>query len=456
VKPAPGLARQHSLWLAAAFIGIELLTVLAFSWLVMLPMGRRSADDLAGLMVLSAQTWAELPPGTRPSFEAELREHHALQIRPDVPGLSVDEWHPPFFWLLEAALTRRAATEPHLIRRAEADGQTWYWARLPAGGGTLAVGLAAARIDSQPLTALVIALLAGLVLAVALAAVLARRLAAPLERLEEASERIGEGRDPAPLPETGPREIAALSRRFNTMAREVRELLSARTTLLAGISHDLRTPLARLRLALEMLRLQPTDALLQGMERDLDQMNQLIGNVLDLARGLAHEAPRRVDLAELLRQLAAEQSDGARPVRVQCSRCERTVPVMALRRALGNLLQNAQRYAPEGPVDLVCEPLGLRCRLGVLDRGPGIAPDQVEAMFQPFQRLEPSRSPVTGGSGLGLAIVRELARANGWQVELLPREGGGLAAWLELPAEAEPAADGQGAASASQGARGRG
>jgi signal transduction histidine kinase len=109
-----------------------------------------------------------------------------------------------------------------------------------------------------------------------------------------------------------------------------------------------------------------------------------------------------------------------------------------------SLLQNAQRYAPEGPVDLVCEPLGPRCRLGVLDRGPGIAPDQVEAMFQPFQRLEPSRSPVTGGSGLGLAIVRELARANGWQVELLPREGGGLAAWLELPAEAAPAADGEG------------
>jgi two-component system osmolarity sensor histidine kinase EnvZ len=97
------------------------------------------------------------------------------------------------------------------------------------------------------------------------------------------------------------------------------------------------------------------------------------------------------------------------------------------------LLQNALRHAPEGEIELVCEASPQRCRIGVLDRGPGIPSEQIEAMFQPFQRLETSRSPATGGSGLGLAIVRELARANGWQAQLQPREGGGLAAWLDLP-----------------------
>lgn len=428
----PGLAQQYRLWLALAFIGIELLAVLSFVWLVMLPMGRRSADDLAGLMVLSAQTWAELPPSTRPAFEVELQTRHALQIRTAFDGVGVDEWHPPFYYLLESALARRTGEAQHLIRRADADGTMRFWVRLPAGGGELAVGVSDAKVQTQPVAALFLSLLAGGAVAWWLAGLLARRLAAPLARLEEASARIGEGQDPAPLPETGPREIAALSRRFNTMAQQVRDLLSARTTLLAGISHDLRTPLTRMRLALEMLREQPGERLIGGLERDLEQMNQLIGTVLELARGLAHEPPQTTDVAALLRALAAEQGTPTRPVTVHCAACERAVPVLALRRALGNLLQNALRYAPDGEVELVCETDGPRCRLGVLDRGPGIAPGQVDAMFQPFHRGEPSRSPVTGGSGLGLAIVRELARANGWEVRLLPREGGGLAAWLEL------------------------
>ncbi len=434
-----GLAQLYRRWLVLALMGMELLVVLAFAWWVMLPMARRSADDLAGLMLLSAQTWTELPPDTRPAFAAELRERHALQIRPAVTGDSVDEWHPPFYYLLESALTRRAAAQPHLIRRTEADGQVWFWARLPAGGGQLAVGVSAARIDTQPLIALFITLLAGLALAAGVSVLLARRLVAPLARLEDASARIGQGQSPEPLPEDGPREIAALSRRFNTMANQVYELLSARTTLLAGISHDLRTPLTRLRLGLEMLRTQPSERLFAGIERDVEQMNALIGDVLDLARGLAHEPARQVDISALMQALAAEQGTPERPVVVHCSSGERAVPVQALRRALGNLLQNALRYAPDGPVDLVCDAGATGCRLGVLDRGPGIAPDQVETLFQPFQRGEPSRSPVTGGSGLGLAIVRKLARANGWRVQLLPREGGGLAAWLELPAEGSEA-----------------
>ncbi|MDG5978452.1 integral membrane sensor signal transduction histidine kinase [Hydrogenophaga taeniospiralis CCUG 15921] len=432
MKPATGLVRQHTVLLASAFIAIELLVVLAFVWLVMLPLARRSADDLAGLMVLSAQTWAELPPATRPAFETELRLRQALRIQPDVAGVSQAEWHPPFFYLLEEALVRRVSPERHLIRTTDAAGDDWFWARLPAGGGTLAVGLSSERINSRPLAVLLIGLAAGLAVAVGLALLLARRVVAPLARLEQASAQLGQGEAPALLPETGPREIVALSRRFNTMAVQVRELLSARTTLLAGVSHDLRTPLARMRLALEMLRTQPSASLLDRLERDMELMDQLIGNVLDLARGLAHEPATPVDLAALLQALASEHSTAACLVQVRCPPCVRAVPALSLRRALGNLLQNALRYAPSCPVELVCEQDGAECRLGVLDRGPGIPADQVEAMFHPFQRLEPSRSPKTGGSGLGLAIVRELAQANGWRVSLSPRPGGGMQAWVVL------------------------
>ncbi|MDP2169080.1 MAG: ATP-binding protein [Rhodocyclaceae bacterium] len=450
------LARQNTLLLAAAFILIELLAALALSVYLILPLARRSADDLASLMILSAQTWAELPPQTRVDFEFELLANHALALRAESPGVGIDEWHPPYFYLLEDALAHRSGTRQHLVRENVGDA-TWYWAYLPAGHGHLAVGLSQQRIGAQPWAALLIALLGGLALASGVAVWLARRITAPLARLEEAAKRIGQGESPELLPETGPTELAALADRFNAMARQVRELLQARTTLLVGVSHDLRTPLARMRLALELLKLAPTPAprnspgrpksflpleggterseglrggLITQLENDIDEMNGLIGSLLDLARGLEREPPVTLDLVEWLSDLAADFSTPERAVSVHCPPCQRAVPPRALRRAIGNLLQNALRHAPAAPVELVCEADDTQCRIGVLDRGPGIPPDQIEAMFQPFHRLDPSRNPATGGAGLGLAIVRELARANHWEVRLEPRPGGGLAAWL--------------------------
>jgi two-component system osmolarity sensor histidine kinase EnvZ len=278
-----------------------------------------------------------------------------------------------------------------------------------------------------------LALLVGLGLAVSVAFWLARRLTQPLARLEAASALIGQGGHPLMLAETGPRELVSLSRRFNAMAQQVSDLLAARTTLLAGVSHDLRTPLARMRLALEMLKDAPNPALIERLERDIDHMNRLIGNVLELARGLQQEPPVDTDLSDFLQQIAADFSTPSSPVTLTCPPGHWPVAPTALQRAVGNLLQNAQRYAPGTPVALVARFENKHCHIGVLDRGPGIPPAQREAVFQPFHRLDASRSPATGGSGLGLAIVRELARANGWRVSLTDNPGGGLQAWLELP-----------------------
>jgi two-component system osmolarity sensor histidine kinase EnvZ len=233
-----------------------------------------------------------------------------------------------------------------------------------------------------------------------------------------------------------------LSRHFNAMVGQVNELMSTRTTLLAGISHDLRTPLARMRLAVEIMREQPQPQLLDRLDAEIEKTNRLIGEVLDLARGLAHEPPETIELRPLLERLAQDHATPATPVHVDAA-VERLVAApQALARALGNLLQNSQRHAAGRPVDLVVQAAAGGVRLGVLDRGPGIPPDRVGQMLQPFQRLETSRSRATGGSGLGLAIVNELARANGWTLELSARPGGGLAAWLQVPAPpaAAPAA----------------
>lgn len=410
---------------------LELLVAAALIAFLIQPLARRSADDLAGIMILAAQTWAELPPETRADFELELLKSHGLAMRAELPGSGLDEWHPPYFYLLEDALARRIGAGQHLARE-EVGGVVWYWTSLPAGDRRLAVGLVQERVGARPGAALAVALLGGLAIAGGLAYGLARRITVPLARLEDMAMRVGQGENIVLLPETGPRELVAVAHRFNQMSQQVQDLLAARTTLLAGVSHDLRTPLARMAVALELLKSDPTPKLIARLEGDIEQMNRLIGHVLELARGLERETLVELDIAELLAGLAADYSTPTSPVTVHCPSCPRLVAPLALSRALGNLLQNAQRYAPDKPVDLVCVVEGEQCRLGVLDRGPGIPPDKMEAVFRPFQRLDASRSPVTGGAGLGLAIVRELARANAWQVSLVNRTGGGLEAWILL------------------------
>ena len=431
------LVRQHTVWLVGAFLAMELLALALFVALVMRPLAQRAADDLAGLMVLSAQTWAELPPTTRPAFEAALRTQHGLRVTtaPLPPG--VDEWHPPFFYVLEAALADRLGTRQHLVLAPDENGEPWYWARVSTGTQPMGVGLSAERISSQPLLAVGVALLLGLAVAVGMAAWLARRVLTPVARLTQAAARIGQGQAHERLPEDGPLELAQLSQRFNLMAAQVRDLLAARTVLLAGVSHDLRTPLARMRLALELLKTQPSTALIERLERDIERMNQLIANVLELARGVSQEPAQPLDLGELLHELARDHTTAACAVQVRLlgaapAGCRATLPELSLRRALGNLLDNALRHAALSPVELVCETTAEGLRLGVLDRGPGIPAAQIDAMFQPFQRLDTSRSAATGGTGLGLAIVKELARVHGWQATLAPREGGGMQAWLAI------------------------
>ena len=448
MKPGHSLRAQSTRLLLAGLIGSVAATVGLLLALVIAPLAQREANDLSALMVLTAQTWVELPPRTRAAYEAELSRSHALRIRADMARAGVDEWHPPFYYLLEAALARRLGHSGHLVHEpgAQPGDAGWYWAQIPTGGRTLGVGISATRVGAQPVVALALALALAAVLAVAVAWRLARRITQPLQALAEATAVVGDGRLPPPLPEQGPAELASLSRSFNRMAHQVRELLTARTVLLAGISHDLRTPLTRMKLAVELLRVRPGDAaLLSRLDDDIAQADQLITQVLQMARGLEAEAPAAVDLCALLDELARTHgTDVLTPVRALP--CDAPTPLwlppLALRRVLDNFLQNARRYAGGAPIELQALRVpqadgNIHWRIEVRDRGPGIAADQRASVFEPFVRLEPSRSRATGGSGLGLAIVRQLAQAQGWQVALTPREGGGLVASVDLGPVAE-------------------
>ncbi|MDP3583595.1 MAG: ATP-binding protein [Thiobacillus sp.] len=429
------LTQQNALLLVVFFLAFELLVASAVTYFLMLPMARRSATDLAGLMALSAQTWSELPPVTRPAFEIELARSHGLALRAEPPqDPERPSWREPYLHFLTASLNDRVGG-PVVSSREEIQGAQWFWVSLPAGSRQLSVGFPHSRIGPRPIHALLASLAGGALLTLLAAWWLARRATRPLQRLQQAVTSLGRGQTPERLPETGPREIAALSRRFNEMAKQVDDLLAARTVLLAGVSHDLRTPLARLRLAVEMLVKKPSAELAAQVEGDIEAMDRLIGDVLTLARGFGHEAHQRVALPDLLADLVQATPGAAERVQVEAPDIELDVPVGALRRILANLLENALRYGGGQPVTLRAEAMAGGCRIGVLDRGPGIPEADREAVFRPFYRLEASRSASTGGSGLGLAIVRQLADAQGWQVSLQTRGGGGLEAWLQIVAQ---------------------
>jgi two-component system osmolarity sensor histidine kinase EnvZ len=263
---------------------------------------------------------------------------------------------------------------------------------------------------------------------------MAGRITRPLKRLAGAVEGFGRGRIPEPLAEQGPQEVAALIGQFNRMAGEIRELVANRTTLMAGISHDLRTPLTRMQLAIEMLPEGTDPTIVEGMRHDVDEMNRLIGHALEVSQNLEAGRLERVDLNPFLTQIVESFRRSSAEIRWRPrGTCVCDINASALKRIVVNLLENALRYGAGDAVEVAVDHGPEETRIHVLDSGPGIPADQREAVFRPFHRLEPSRGVDSGGSGLGLAIARQLADANGWTIRLGDRPGGGTDAYVTLP-----------------------
>ena len=433
---ARSLFARTALTLALAFVVFQAAAFWVVYRTLIVPVAERSADDLAGLIVLSAQTWVELPPRTRATFERELARRHGLRLTTRDVAATADAPHFAFRTQIRTALSRRVG-EDVVLRGVP--GTAAVWLDIPLGGHDLRVGFFPDRYAVKPPLAAIAVVAVGAFLSLLTALFLVRRITVPLAHAARAASQVGAGELPEPLPETGPAELAELARRFNKMAAEVRALLDNRTTLLAGISHDLRTPMTRLQLNLEMLRDPPgaarigransNHARIDRAVADLADMNTLITGYLELARTTRAEAKVRFDLADLLDEVAADAGlswPGAAPCEIGAGR-------LALRQIVSNLVQNAQRYGGGTPVELALECADKLARVIVRDAGAGIPDDQLEKVFGPFYRLEKSRSQSTGGTGLGLAIVRQLAETNGWKVSLTNRATGGLDAVLEIP-----------------------
>ncbi len=392
------------------------------------PVVERSASDLAGILVLSARTLAQLPPELDDAYRDKLLRDYEVGLLDSAPEEDSHGYFFPFLRQVEKALEARLG-HPVMFVSSLREGRRWFWVALEAGGQTIWTGFPRDRVETRPLEGVFVILGAALLLMLGTAAILARRVTRPLNRLSEAAREVARGHSPNPLPETGPDELADLARQFNATSRQVRELLANRTLLLAGISHDLRTPLTRLRLALEMLPSDAAPDLVARMERDIDQMNALITQSIELGKSLGAGRPEEIDLSALIQDLVSTQP---RVIWQRRTACRHAVDPLALRRILGNLLENALRYS-RGRVEVHLDCGPPQPVIFVADRGPGIPEAEREAVFRPFYRLEHSRSRQTGGAGLGLAVARQLAVANHIELHLGERRGGGTVVSVRLP-----------------------
>jgi signal transduction histidine kinase len=271
------------------------------------------------------------------------------------------------------------------------------------------------------------------VLSLALAAVLflmARATTRPLTELARAAEAVGRGERRVPLRETGARELREATRAFNAMQERLHRYLDSRTHVLAAMSHDLRTPLTRLKLRVESL---DDDALREKFNADLDEMQRMVAGALNLFKGMNHDEPLQpVHVGALVDEISGEFAEMGTKIDVTGESAE---PVLArptaLKRCLTNLVSNAVKYGVSPAIAI--EDSSTEIAIRVSDDGPGIPPDMLEQVFEPFFRLEGSRSIDTGGVGLGLSIARDIAQGHGGSLTLANRSPHGLEATLRLP-----------------------
>lgn len=422
------------LWRTFALLALLVLASTA-GWFVIFrayevePRARQLAQNLISTVNLTRAALVTGDASKRRELLVELSEREGIQVYPAEPGETIS---PPtdrrVLQLVSEALQAQLGAQTRLASARNGQPGLWvsfriddddYWVRVPRerlerrfaqrwiGWGSLALALS---------------LIA--------AYFIVRRIGQPLRALAAAAAEIGRGKRPAPVEESGPTEIATLAHAFNQMSRDLSRLDEDRALILAGVSHDLRTPLSRLRLGIEM---SGGDAQLKdGMTADVEDMDRIIGQFLDFARADGGEALEDLNLAtvareivERFRKLGHAIAEDLQPVP------DAPLRPLALRRAIINLLDNALRYGETG-VAVRSGLEGATMVLEVLDRGPGIPAESAERLKQPFTRLEAARSG-GGGSGLGLAIVDRIVRGLGGRLDLLAREGGGLAARISLP-----------------------
>jgi two-component system, OmpR family, osmolarity sensor histidine kinase EnvZ len=416
--------------IAAVLIITQLFAIFLFRAYNRGPLFEEMASLVTGQLRVIGAALEALPEDERIDFLDILEETQGIRVIPDAAGqLPANE--PQSEQLQDFADYLRKELGDGAEFFVQQSGGKALWVRLSINNEKYWISIPRKQIERSP-PWLWFGWMAFSALLVLLGAyVLVRRVNRPLRELTSAVSELGAGKTPPRLHESGPSEIRDLNRAFNQMADDIRNHDAERALLLAGISHDLRTPLSRLRLSIDVAS-NIEKGLHAGMEQDIEEIDAIIQQFLDFARAASDEPAELIDLNTLVSSAVKRNSLLDARLNAQTA----LLPMMSLRplamqRLLDNLITNALKYA-DGEVLVRTDINDQHITLAVLDRGPGIPLNQVDRLKRPFTRLESARSNA-GNAGLGLAIVDRIATMHGATFELSQRAGGGLAASVVFP-----------------------
>lgn len=419
------LLKQNIAVLAASILAALVVSLVLVAGLVLRPQIERSAADTAQMIRSLELSFEQMDPFQQIHFAEALRAGQALDVL--IADTAPEDTNMQRSWMSRYFL--RVLSEQHGIATSDVviDAEGRVWARMDAADSPYWLSLRALP-ETDPVAGLAIAsgiaLLAALVGGIALQ----RRIALPLKRLEEAVGRMSSPSDTYDSDIARPREIAAVSRALTDMSKRLQVAEADRALMLAGVSHDLRTPLTKLRLALAMLK--DADAeLVAGAERNVIRIEGMLGQFLDFARGFETEATRAVPLRSLLQQAIETCVEPEAVVLDAPADVVIRVKEAALLRALDNLLTNAFKYG-KAPIAVEARVHGGNVLIDVRDSGHGISPEEARDLMRPFARGNAARAGE--GTGLGLAIVDQVARAHKGEVEF-ERDAETFTARLRIP-----------------------
>lgn len=424
------------LLLSALIVFAEIATLVVFFRSVQLPRITRAASVASFQLNLTQETVRGLPPAEQLAYLRNLAKAGA-QVQPMPPSASDA--------VPRDIIVRRffQHMQSHLINGKnllwDEASQTMYFQVFEGEVGRQnALAFSPDGIYIDTLNATIAAALLCALAALSGAYFIQRRLNRPLEQLAQSAELLGQGRPPLALSPHAPDEIQQVSSRINAMAQNLAKLTEEKTLMLAGVSHDLRTPLAKMRLSLEMLGPHADAELHAALARSVAEMESIINQFIEFARTGQDEAPTFCDVNKLIRDVVTEcvVPAGHAPIEVITEALPscRLRPI-TIKRALTNLVNNALHYGVRQPSDTVTIDACIEndtLHLAVLDRGPGLSDDEEARVRKPFARKDKARSGQSR-AGLGLAIVERAAQLHGGALQLKKRDGGGLVASMELP-----------------------
>lgn len=428
--------------LVRTFLSVSALIILTVSiWAGLFELSSREprARQLAQLTASAANlTLAAIiaaDPNKRRDLLIELSEREGIRIYPAEPEDQLEPLPENQFYELFRAETKKMLGS-HTRLAFAVNGEEGIWASFQLDDGDDSVEdeywvmLPRERADRQFPWHWLGWGAGSVALALLVAWWIVSHVTRPVRALAAAAAEVGQGRHPEPLSVSGADELQQLAVTFNQMSEDLSRIETERAEVLAGISHDLRTPLSRLRLEAEMS--VADESAREAVVADIEQMDAIIAQFLDFARASSDEALAPVDVSKLLEEIAARYARLGTTLHIEnASLPTLELRPMALRRAIGNLIENARKYGG-GDITLKAFVAGPMLHIAVMDRGPGIPEADMERMKRPFTRMENARTDASG-TGLGLAIVERIARLHGGQLVLSARPGGGMVATLQMP-----------------------